>query len=130
MGSIFSFKKLAQSFGYAFNGLGRAIRSEQNMKVHIIAAIAAITGGFVLRISTTEFIAVLICIGLVIAFEMFNTAVEKLCDFVSVERHTQIKVIKDLSAGAVLIMAIIAFIIGLVIFLPKIYSCFKQTFLV
>ncbi|MFT4093109.1 MAG: diacylglycerol kinase family protein [Niabella sp.] len=122
MGSFFSLKKLARSFGYAFSGLGQAVRSEQNVKVHIVAAIAAITGGFVLRISAAEFIAVLICIGLVIAFEMFNTAVEKLCDFVSPEYHTQIKLIKDLSAGAVLVMAIISFITGMVIFLPKIYS--------
>jgi len=123
MSSIFSFKKLVRSFGYAFRGLGQAVRSEQNMKVHIVAAVVAIIGGFVLSISTAEFIAVLICIGLVIAFEMLNTAVEKLCDFVSPEYHTQIKIIKDLSAGAVLVMSIIAFITGLVIFLPKIYSC-------
>lgn len=122
MSSIFSFKKLVRSFGYAFNGLGRAIRSEQNMKVHIVAAIAAITGGLVLRISVTEFIAVLICIGAVIAFEIFNTAIEKLCDFVSPGHHPQIKIIKDLSAGGVLVMAIISFITGLIIFLPKIYS--------
>ncbi|GAB3423631.1 diacylglycerol kinase family protein [Niabella aquatica] len=125
MGSIFSFKRLTRSLGYAFNGLVQAIRSEQNMKVHIVAAIIVTTGGFILSIPTAEWIAILICIGVVIAFEMFNTAIEKLCDFVSPEHHAQIKVIKDLSAGAVLVMAIISLITGLLVFLPKIYSCFK-----
>ncbi|WP_346238927.1 diacylglycerol kinase [Niabella insulamsoli] len=121
MNRPFSFKKFVKSFGYALNGLGRALRSEQNMKVHALAAIAAVVLGFCCRISALEFAVVIMCIGVVTGFEILNTALEKLCDFVSPRYHEQIKVIKDLAAAAVLIVSVAALLIGIIIFLPKFF---------
>ena len=76
------------------------------MKVHLSALVSVIMTGLYLSISPLEWIAVLICCGLVIAAELFNTAIEKVCDMISTEREPQIKYIKDVSAAAVLVLSI------------------------
>jgi diacylglycerol kinase (ATP) len=118
----FSFKKRLKSFKYAFNGLKILIREEHNSWIQIFVALCVLTAGFLLKITTCEWIAVILCIGFVIALEMLNSAIENIADFVSPERHAMIKKIKDLSAGAVLIGAIVSALIGLIIFLPKIIA--------
>lgn len=84
----------------------------------MIAAMAVIIAGIVLGITRTEWIMVVMCIGTVIAAELFNTAIEKLVDLVSPERHPVAGQVKDIAAGAVLICAVAAAIIGLIIFIP------------
>ena len=84
----------------------------------MIAAMAVIIAGIVLGITRTEWIMVGMCIGTVIAAELFNTAIEKLVDLVSPERHPVAGRVKDIAAGAVLICAVAAAIIGLIIFIP------------
>jgi diacylglycerol kinase (ATP) len=84
----------------------------------LIAAMAVIIAGIVLGITRTEWIMVVMCIGTVIAAELFNTAIEKLVDLVSPERHPVAGRVKDIAAGAVLICAVAAAIIGLIIFIP------------
>ena len=84
----------------------------------MIAAMAVIIAGIVLGITRTEWIMVVMCIGTVIAAELFNTAIEKLVDLVSPERHPVAGRGKDIAAGAVLICAVAAAIIGLIIFIP------------
>lgn len=79
---------------------------------------AVIIAGIVLGITRTEWIMVVMCIGTVIAAELFNTAIEKLVDLVSPERHPVAGQVKDIAAGAVLICAVAAAIIGLIIFIP------------
>lgn len=79
---------------------------------------AVIIAGIVLGITRTEWIMVVMCIGTVIAAELFNTAIEKLVDLVSPERHPVAGRVKDIAAGAVLICAVAAAIIGLIIFIP------------
>ena len=79
---------------------------------------AVIIAGIVLGITRTEWIMVVMCIGTVIAAELFNTAIEKLVDSVSPERHPVAGQVKDIAAGAVLICAVAAAIIGLIIFIP------------
>ncbi|MCB0476881.1 MAG: diacylglycerol kinase family protein [Crocinitomicaceae bacterium] len=116
----FSLKKRFQSFPYAMNGVRLLIQNTHNAWVHLFAAVLAIILGFVLEISRGEWMLIIIVIGLVLALEAVNSALEILCDFVSPEKHDQIKKIKDLSAGAVLIAALTSFIVGLMIFLPKI----------
>lgn len=69
-----------------------------------------------------EFIVVILCIAMVMAAEMINTAIEQICDRVTRERDAEIKTIKDISAGAVLITAIAAIVCGLIIFVPKLYA--------
>ncbi|MEZ4936541.1 MAG: diacylglycerol kinase family protein [Crocinitomicaceae bacterium] len=116
----FSLKKRFQSFPYAMNGVRLLIQNTHNAWVHLFAAVLAIILGFVLEISWGEWMLIIMVIGLVLALEAVNSALEILCDFVSPEKHDQIKKIKDLSAGAVLIAALTSFIVGLMIFLPKI----------
>ncbi|AHF15444.1 diacylglycerol kinase family protein [Niabella soli] len=115
-------KKILRSFGYAFNGLREAVRSELNFRIHLFAAVLIILVCRFLGVSKIEWLLVIICISTVMALELINTAIEKLCDFVSPEKRPAIKIIKDLSAAAVLIAAIGALLIGMFIVLPKIIA--------
>lgn len=110
-----------QSFKYAFQGFAPVFAKEKNIYIHSIAAIIVIIAGFIFHISTIEWIAIIISIGVVFICEFFNSAIEKLADFVSIEKHDSIKKIKDISAAAVLISAIMALCIGIIIFLPKMF---------
>lgn len=115
----FSLQARLQSFVYAFAGIKNFMRYEAQALMHLVAAVAAVVAGFWLEISTIEWIAVIFAIGLVIVAEMLNTAIEKLTDMVSPEIHPKAKVVKDLAAGAVLIASIVAAVIGLIVFMPK-----------
>lgn len=116
----FSIKKRLEGFSYAWNGILLLIKEEHNARIHLFAAFLAISLGFYFSLSSIEWICLLITIGLVISLEAVNSAIENIADFISPERHKQIKKIKDLSAGAVLIVAIVAFVVGLLLFLPKV----------
>ena len=116
----FSIRKRLKSFKYAFNGLKILLIEEHNSWIHIFASLCVVIAGFVFKISIYEWIAVIFAIGLVMALEIFNSAIENIADFVSPEKQEKIKRIKDLSAAGVLIGAITALIIGLIIFIPKI----------
>ena len=118
----FSWTKRLASFRYAFNGLKILIREEHNARIHLFAACCVLIAGAVFKISLSEWIAVIFCIGWVIALELINSAIENTADFISKEKNETIKKIKDLSAGAVLIAAIASAVIGLIIFLPKIFQ--------
>lgn len=89
------------------------------MKIHVGVAVLVLGLGYVLKISSVEWITVVLCIGLVFSAEMFNTALEILVDKVSPQKDPIAGKIKDISAGAVLIAAIISVIVGVIIFLPK-----------
>jgi len=80
--------------------------------------------GYIFNVSEIEWILILISIGGVISLEIINTSIENMADFIHDGIHPQIKIIKDLSAGAVLIFSIVAFFIGIIIFIPKIYAYF------
>ena len=110
---------LYRSFGYAFEGIFTCIRNERNMKIHVAVALLVIIAGFILGLSVTEWCICLGLFGLVMALEMVNTAVEAVVDLVTAERHPLAKIAKDTAAGAVLIAAIMAAVIGLLIFVPK-----------
>jgi len=116
----FSIKKRKQSFKFAINGLRILLCEESNAWIHLCIAICVLVAGFVFKISLWEWVAVILCICLVFALELLNTAIENIADFVSKEYHDLIKKTKDLAAGAVLIGAITAIIVGLIIFVPKI----------
>jgi len=117
------FHKRLKSFQYAWRGVKLLFR-EPNAKIHLAAAILAITLGFLLKINLIEWAIIIIVIGLVLMAELFNTTIEKLSDRVTTEQDDKIEKIKDMSAGAVLIIAITAAIVGCVIFIPKIYYLF------
>jgi diacylglycerol kinase len=116
----FSIQARLKSFVYAFEGIKAFLRYEPQALIHVIAAGVVIIAGFYFEISYYEWIAVLFSIGIVVVSEMLNTAIEKLTDMVSPEIHPQAKVVKDVSAGAVLVASIVAAAIGLLVFLPKV----------
>ncbi|WP_294679460.1 diacylglycerol kinase [uncultured Fluviicola sp.] len=118
----FSISQRLKSFKYAFAGLRTLFAEEHNARIHLIAAVVAMALGFVLNISVTEWILLVGTICLVFICELFNTSLETLADFVSPEKHLQIKKVKDLAAAAVFVSAFAALITGIIIFLPKIIS--------
>ena len=122
----FSLQKRLKSFKYAFNGLKLLLREEPNARIHFFVTVCVLIAGFVFRISGGEWIAVVLCIGWVIALELLNSAMENMADFVSPEKHETIKKIKDLAAGAVLVGAIASAIVGVVVFLPKVIEKFAS----
>ena len=103
----------------AFNGIRLLIQKEHNAWIHCFAAICVVIAGFFFGLSQTEWIAVVIVIGAVLSAEAINSSIESLADLVSPEYNEIIKKTKDLAAGAVLIMAIAAAIVGSIIFFPK-----------
>ena len=113
-------KKLINSFKYAFEGIASSFKSERNMKIHVIIMIIVIIWGIIFKISAIEWIVCTILFALVISAELFNTALETIVDMVMPEINEKAKLAKDISAGAVLILAIASAIAGIIIFLPKI----------
>ncbi len=105
-----------KSFGFAFRGIFDTIKNERNMRIHLCFAFYVIIAGFVTHISASEWVAVLICIGLVMALECLNTALESLCDTMHPEKSEGIRIAKDASAGAVLCAAIASAIVGGLVF--------------
>ena len=116
----FSISKRLKSFQYAFNGLKILFREEHNSIIHLIAAVTAIIFAIIFDLNTYEWIAIILSIGLVITTEIINTVIENIADFISPDKNEKIKIIKDLSAAAVLISAGTALLIGLIVFIPKI----------
>ena len=117
-------KKLINSFKYAFEGIKSAFKTEQNMKIHLSFLILVIIFGIILKISKAEWIICIILIGFVISLELINTSIENTVDLITIEKNPKAKLIKDVSAGAVLIAAITSAIVGLIIFIPKIILLF------
>ncbi len=115
-----SFKKRLQSFSFAINGLKVLVREEPNARIHLAASILVIFLGVLMSLTTFDWIAIWICIGLVLGTEIFNTAMENLCNHISPEKNELIGKVKDLSAAAVLVTAVISLVVGALIFLPKI----------
>lgn len=120
----FTFRKRIKSFQFAFNGIKLLITKEHNAWIHCFAAVCVLIAGALLGLSRMEWIAVVVVIGAVLATEAVNSSIEALADLVSPEYNEAIKRTKDLAAGAVLIMAIAAAIVGLIIFIPKIMDLF------
>lgn len=116
----FSIAGRIKSFSYALTGLKTLFNEEHNARIHLVSALIVIVLGFVLKISLTEWISLIIVMSLVFICELINTSLEALADFVSPGKHPQIKKVKDLAAGAVLISALSALITGVIIFTPKI----------
>jgi diacylglycerol kinase len=118
----FSFIKQLRSFIHAWYGLKILFKNEHNARIHLLAAILVVSAGFTCSLNAVEWCLVSLSIGLVFMAELFNTAVEYLCNHVSPGQHEQIRRIKDLTAAAVLAIVISAVIVGLIVFAPKISS--------
>ena len=111
--------KRIKSIFHALRGLALLLKKEASIQVQFIIAIIMTVTGFYFEITSTEWILQLLAIGLVMGLEGLNTAVEELSDFIHPEHNNKIGFIKDVAAGAVSIGAIIAIIVGLIIYIPK-----------
>ncbi|SHG26564.1 diacylglycerol kinase family protein [Flagellimonas flava] len=109
-----------KSVGFAFKGLFLLLRTEASIKIQFVIALLVTGAGFYFEISKTEWMLQLFAIGMVMGIEGMNTAIEKLSDYVQPEQDPKIGFIKDISAGAVMVVSLIASIVGLMIYLPKI----------
>lgn len=114
-----NFKKRVQSFQYAIKGIMDLLRTETNAQIHLCITCLVLLLGLYFDLSSLEWILLTFAIVLVFSAEAFNTAIEHLTDLVSPDYHPLAGKTKDVAAGAVLIAAIGAAIIGLLIFIPK-----------
>ena len=108
-----------RSFKNGLAGIGHVVRSERNMRIHVLAALGVVAAGVGFRLAAWEWVAVLLCVGLVLSAECANTALERLADRVSTEQHPLLKAAKDSASGAVLILALTAAVVGGIVFLPR-----------
>lgn len=117
--------KLLKSFTYAVDGIFYALSTQRNMKIHTVALTLVVIFGIYFNLSSTEWLAIIISSGIVISLEIINTAIENICDLLkeklNLEFHHTTHA-RDLAAGAVLISAVSALLVGLVIFIPKFFA--------
>ncbi len=117
-------KKFLLSFTYPIKGLRYAYRNEQNLAVDVGVALLVTVAGFIFKLNLVEWAILALTIGLVISCELINTAIEAVVDLVTEDYHPLAKVAKDTAAAAVFVFAIVAVIVGLIIFLPKVIAIF------
>lgn len=115
-------QRLKRSFGHAWAGIGHGLRTQTNLRLHVAAAGCVVIAGLLLRVSPIEWAILVVTIMIVVSAELFNTSIEALVDRVGSEPHPLSKIAKDTAAGAVLIGAIGAVIVGLLIFGPRLLA--------
>jgi undecaprenol kinase/diacylglycerol kinase (ATP) len=120
--NINSPKGVLRTFWYAITGLAHAIYVERNLKVHFLAMLGVSVMAAITNCSAIEWSILLLCFAVVIGLETMNTAVEKTCDFTTTYHSTEIKIIKDVAAGAVFFASICSALIGGIILLPKLIN--------
>ena len=113
-------KKMVESFNYAINGIIETVRTQRNMKIHIFAALCVLLACFLFDVSKIEFLILAITITLVLGAEIINTAIEATIDMSTNHYHPLAKIAKNASAGAVLVTAVNALLVGYIIFWDKI----------
>lgn len=114
-----------RTFSYAFSGIGLALRTERNMRIHLISSVVVIVVSYFLSITKTEWLFIFFAIGGMFALELANTAIERVVDLVTEEYHQLAKQAKDIAAGAVLVYAIMSVVIGIFIFIPYLLRLFS-----
>lgn len=116
------FARRMASIGHAFRGLAFAIRSETHVRIDLVATVAVIAAGLYFELTTNEWCSIALAIGLVIALEILNTAIERLVDIVSPEHNAAAGRVKDIAAGATLVAAGCSAVVGVLIFGPRLLS--------
>ncbi len=114
--------RLVRSFGHALNGIGHGLRTQANLRIHVLAASAVCAVGLWLQIGPAEWAILAMTIMIVMSAELFNTAIEAVIDRVGGEPHPLSKIAKDAAAGAVLVDAIGAVVVGLFVFGPRLLA--------
>lgn len=115
-------KNICDSFKHAYDGIIYAATKERNMHIHLLVATIVVIGGIIFSISYIEWLICLILIGLVLSLELLNTALETVVDMITTKEDPKAKIAKDAAAGAVLIISGVAAVVGVIIFLPKIFN--------
>lgn len=118
----FSISARLRSFRYAWEGITAFLQREHNAWLHFMATVAVITLASLVKLTKGELLALVFVIGLVWITEMVNTCIERIMDFVSPQQHPDVKFIKDLAAGAVLVAAITALVTAGIVFIPKLFT--------
>ncbi len=117
-------KNIFSSFARAWDGIKSAYSTEYHIVIHCYIAAFVIIAGVIFQISYLEWLTCLILIGAVIALELVNTAIEAVVNMITTDYNFYAKVAKDTSAGAVLVMSVVALVVGLIIFVPKFFELF------
>ena len=116
-------RDLVSSLEFAVTGILTAFKEERNMRKHAVTALVVILTGFVFQVSRIEWLFLLMSIFLVVAFEIINSAIENVVDLASHYHFSMLaKKAKDMAAGAVLVVSLLAAVIGALIFLPRIWD--------
>ena len=111
-----------KSFGYAIEGIIYNYKKRTHFKIHIIFAIILIVLGLIYKLSSYEWLVIILISSAVISAEAINTAIEEACDVLHPEHHPGARLAKHCAAGGVLILSIAAILVGILIFIPKILS--------
>ncbi len=119
---------LVKAFSCAWEGIVYAFSSQRNLKIHACFAIAAVILGFLLRISEAGWLAVVVCVALVMSLEIVNTAIESVVDLVSPEWHLLAKRAKDCAAGAVYLAAFASVVVACIVYLPRLLAIASAAF--
>ncbi len=114
-------RRLLRSIGFACAGIKYAVKTQRNMQIHLGMSLLALLASWWLGISYADTLLVLVVIALVLALELMNTAIETVVDLITTERHPLAKIAKDVSAGAVLVAAILSVVVGICVFGPPLY---------
>ena len=114
------YKKLINSFKYEIEGFISSFKTERNMKIHVLAMLIVVALGIFLKLNKIEWCIIAIAIVIVLSAELFNTAIETVVDMISPEKNEKAKLVKDIAAASVLVLAMGAVIVGAIIFIPKI----------
>ena len=114
------FGRFFRSFSYSIEGLKYAYKYEQSMMIHVIATILVISANIFFQVTGIEWLITILAIGMVLSAELFNTAIEAVVDLVTLEIHPLAKIAKDCGSAATFVLAIMAAIIGCVIYIPYI----------
>lgn len=113
--------RFVRSFSCAIEGIAYTVKTQRNMQIHLVAAVLALVSSWWLDISRNDILLVFFAIALVFALEIVNTAIEAAVDIASPDWHAKAKIAKDAAAGAVLVAACLAVLIGIAVFGPPLY---------
>jgi diacylglycerol kinase (ATP) len=119
---------LIASFRYAFEGVSFCLRTQRNMRIHVLAGFLAMAVGLQLRLSPVELAIIAVVSSLVVTMEMINTAIETAVDLYTHRRHPLAKIAKDVAAAAVLVSAINALLVGVIILGPHVWQAVQGAF--
>ena len=120
------FKRFLRSWSYSFDGLKYAYKYEQSMLIHVLATIAVVAANIFFKVTGMQWLITMLAIGMVLASELINTAIEAVVDMVTLEIHPLAKIAKDCGSAATFVLSVMAAAIGFVVYIPYIIELFGK----